>query len=230
MHILLTDILTCPRCGPEFGLILRADRMIERRVIEGAVGCPNCRETYPIRDATVHFAPLAADKAESAGTAGADDAGESSPPDPDDAEAALRLAALMGVTQGPAYVLLAGSSMATAARIAAIIERVEVITVAPPDSVAGYTQGSADATPAAVSRLVVASKLPLATARLSAVVLSGPPADLLLEEAARTMSPLGRLVLEAAPPDSTERLAAAGLRVLAQDADTIVAVDRRIGG
>ena len=46
MHILLTDVVTCPRCGPEFGLILLADRFEERRVMQGRLGCPNCREEY----------------------------------------------------------------------------------------------------------------------------------------------------------------------------------------
>ncbi|HWK89996.1 MAG TPA: Trm112 family protein, partial [Longimicrobium sp.] len=48
MHILLTDLLTCPRCGPEHGLVLLADRIEERRVVRGRLGCPNCRETYPV--------------------------------------------------------------------------------------------------------------------------------------------------------------------------------------
>ena len=51
MYILLTDALTCPRCGPEFGLLVLADRMEERRVIEGRLGCANCRSAFPIRDA-----------------------------------------------------------------------------------------------------------------------------------------------------------------------------------
>ena len=50
MHLLLTDRLTCPRCGPEFGLVLLADRLEDRRVLEGALGCPNCRDRYPVRD------------------------------------------------------------------------------------------------------------------------------------------------------------------------------------
>ena len=48
MHILLTDALTCPRCGPEHGLILLADAIEERRVVSGKLGCPNCRTTFPI--------------------------------------------------------------------------------------------------------------------------------------------------------------------------------------
>ena len=43
MHILLTDTLTCPRCGPDFGLILLAERIEGRRVMDGHLGCANCR-------------------------------------------------------------------------------------------------------------------------------------------------------------------------------------------
>lgn len=50
MQLLLTDRLTCPRCGPTFGLILLADRMSDRRVRDGRLGCPNCRDSFPIVD------------------------------------------------------------------------------------------------------------------------------------------------------------------------------------
>lgn len=230
MHILLTDILTCPRCGPEFGLILLADRLVERRVVEGALGCSNCREKYPIRDGVARFDdPPPTDPA---GAEARDSAG-GLPDDTDDADAsALRLAALMGVTHGPAFVLVAGPAAAGAARVGRLVEGLEVIAVTTADSedAALRAPGSPDADAAAVSHLFVASLLPLASARLAGVALTGPAADALLEEGIRVLGPLGRLVLEPAPPDATARLAAAGLRVLAQDADTIVAVGRRIGG
>ena len=38
MHILLTDLLFCPRCGPQHGLILLANRLEERRVLDGWLG------------------------------------------------------------------------------------------------------------------------------------------------------------------------------------------------
>src|SRR5690606_8442394 len=55
MHIVLTDLLTCPRCGPAHGLILVADGLAERRVLDGALGCANCREKYEIRDGAAWF-------------------------------------------------------------------------------------------------------------------------------------------------------------------------------
>lgn len=53
MHLILTDRLTCPRCGPEFGLILLAHAIVDRRVLEGEVGCANCREHFIVEDGVV---------------------------------------------------------------------------------------------------------------------------------------------------------------------------------
>jgi uncharacterized protein YbaR (Trm112 family) len=57
MHILLTDRLACPRCGPEFGLVLLAHEVRDRRVLEGDLGCPNCREVYPVREGFADLRP-----------------------------------------------------------------------------------------------------------------------------------------------------------------------------
>lgn len=225
MHILLTDILTCPRCGPQHGLILLADRMQERRVLAGALGCANCREKYPIRDGTVVF--TGADAPAAAPPPGAHDhapGGSAAAQVPgaaaDDPEAAVRIAALSGVTQGPGYVLLAGPAAGLAHGVAALLEGVEVIVVAAPGTVPWVRSGPG------TDRLEAAAPLPLASARMAAVVLSGAAADELLEEGCRVLSPLGRLVLEGATGDAATRLEACGLRVLAHEADTIVAVNR----
>ena len=87
MYILLTDALTCPRCGPDFGLLVLADRMAERRVIEGALGCANCRSSYPIRNAAADLRVAPSASTESTGPAESDEAG----PSDGDAEAAVRL-------------------------------------------------------------------------------------------------------------------------------------------
>lgn len=211
MHILLTDILTCPRCGPAFGLILLADRSENRRILEGALGCANCREKYPVRNAVVRF---------TAGPAPVCDDG--------DEHEALRLAAFMGVTGGTGYVLLCGPAARHAVAVARLLEGVQVIAAAygggeggadPADAdVAAYTQ--------VVNALVVARALPFATGRLAGVVLSGTSSSELLEEAARATSPLGRLVVLDAPRDATERIAAAGLRTIVAEGGAVVAARR----
>ncbi|MGH7444651.1 MAG: Trm112 family protein, partial [Longimicrobiales bacterium] len=110
MYILLTDILTCPRCGPEFGLILLADRMEERRVLAGVLGCANCREHYPIT-----------------GGYGAFGSGWPIETDAPNDDAAVRLAALLGVTEGPGFVLLVGAPATHAGALADMIPGLEVV-------------------------------------------------------------------------------------------------------
>jgi uncharacterized protein YbaR (Trm112 family) len=209
VHILLTDVLTCPRCGPAFGLILLADRIVERRVLEGALGCSNCREKYPVRDGVPIF-----------GDAGA----APDPPPAADADAALRAAALLGVTQGPAWVLLAGTAAVLADGIAGLVEGIDVIAAV---RAAAADAAAADAT--RVNTIQVGDRLPLLSDRMAGVLLGGTAADILLEEGARVLAPLGRLVLEGAPPETAARLEAVGLRVIAREGNTIVAMDRRVG-
>jgi uncharacterized protein YbaR (Trm112 family) len=221
MHILMTDVLTCPRCGPRFGLILIADRMTpDRRIVEGALGCSNCREKYPVRNGIVDFTgTIATDEAGAAD--GADTAAAG-----DDGEAAIRVAALLGLTGGPGYVLLAGSAAGRARTVSSLLDDIEVVTA----TTAGAATAIDAAPPANISRLAVGGALPLASARMAGVFLAGGAADTLLEEAARTVAPLGRLVLEPAPADAGERLRAAGMRVLLQEGETVIAVNRHAAG
>jgi uncharacterized protein YbaR (Trm112 family) len=199
MHILLTDILTCPRCGPGFGLILLADRVEDRRVRTGLLGCANCREKYEIRDGAVDFGATPARLEQTS-----------------DSSAAERLAALLGVTRGPAFLLLAGPAAGHAAAIAGMLDEVEVLTIdvgAESDDVPG------------INRLLARGpRLPLASAKIAGVALTGRAADALLDEGARAVSPVGRLVLDPAPPDAAERLVRHGMRIAALQDGTAVAV------
>jgi uncharacterized protein YbaR (Trm112 family) len=199
MHILLTDVLTCPRCGPAFGLILLADRAEDRHIIDGFLGCSNCREKYEIRGGAVRFI-------------------EGEPPDVahGDAEEAMRLCALMGVTGGPGYLLLCGPAARHAGAVAELLEDLEVIAVGTAESAVAEVRTR-------VNLLSAGPRLPLATARMAGVVLSGPASAGLLEEGVRVLSPLGRLVLLDAPADAAEGIAALGLRVMASDERTLVA-------
>lgn len=212
MHVLLTDLLTCPRCGPSFGLILLSREMRDRRVLEGFLGCANCRERWPIRGGFGEFrAPLGMNAEQGAGEAAvsAEDAGE------EEEGESIRIAALLGVTEGPAWVLLAGPAAGRASQVARLVEQLEVVAA---------DQGlEQEPELPGVSRIAVAGRLPFYNARLHGVWLSGAQADELLEEGARALSPLGRLVLEPAPSDVEARLAAAGLRVVARKGETLVA-------
>ena len=205
MHVLLTDSLTCPRCGEEYPLVLLANRVENRRVLDGWLGCPNCRERFAVQDGfgdlrfgeTVDFLALA----------------ESSP------EAALRLAAMLAVTEGPATVLLIGGPAAHASALSQMIPQLEAIAVHPALSVAPERAG--------VSRMAVSQKLPFRGRSMRGVAL-GEGAAMLIEEAARVLTMRARLVVEAADDVLAERMTAAGLRIIAKDAQAIVAERTRI--
>src|SRR4051812_46101445 len=207
MYILLTDILACPRCGPEHGLVLLADRIDERRVIEGRLGCPNCREQYPIHHGVLDVR-----------TAG--DASPSPSPSPDeaddgDAEAAVRLAALMGLADARGTVLVAGPGAALANAIAGIVPEGEVVafTAGPP--------GGEER--AGVSRMVGGGRFPFRDATLRGVALTGGGDDAALMEGLRVLQPGARLVVENAAPGTAERIAAMGAQVMLDQEGTIVA-------
>lgn len=204
MHLLLTDILTCPRCGPEHGLVLLAHDLRDRRVHEGWLGCPNCRARWVVHEGVGEFrAPLGERVADGAPAASA----EGGSVDP------LRVAALLGITEGPAFVLVAGGASAQARKVADLVEDLEVVAV----------DGPSEAEAAGVSRMSVADALPFYAARLRGVWLGGGAADALLEEGARVLGPLGRMVLDPAPVDAAARLEAKGLRILAAQDGTVVA-------
>lgn len=206
MNILLTDILTCPRCGPDFGLILLADRMESRRVLDGWLGCANCRERYEVRGGVADLRAAPGD-----GGADAEPGGGASGTD----AYAWRLAALMGVTTGPGFTLIAGPGVEAAGRIAGAIEGLEVIAVG---------EGLADrAAEAGVSRVAAGPALPFYGRSMLAVALTGGAAAALLSEGVRVLAPTGRLVLDPAPADAAERLAAEGLKVLAEGDGAVVA-------
>ncbi len=205
MHLLLTDILTCPVCGPEHGLILLAHQMDQRRIREGALGCPSCRRQYPIHQG-IAYVLAEPERALSRPSA---DAG---PPDNDEA---LRMAALLGLdVNRHGFTLVMGPAARHAAALAAFSDNTEIVAETPP--AAGNAPG--------VSRIAVRSVLPFCAARMHGVWLSGDSADTLLEEGARILHPLGRLVLEGAPANAVERLTARGMRVMLQEQDTMLAL------
>jgi hypothetical protein len=201
VHILLTDILSCPRCGPQYGLILLADRIEDRRVLEGRFGCANCREQFVVHHGAGDF-----------GSEPVQSRGVASP------EAAVRLAALLSLRQGSGYALLTGPASVHAAELASLLEGLEVIAIAEADAGEAPTEEERG-----VNRLGVRMTLPFMTGRIAGVALTGPYADTLLEEGARVLSPVGRLLLEPPPADAA-RLEAAGMRVLARDDVALVAV------
>jgi len=206
VHLLLTDRLSCPRCGPAFGLILLADRMEERRVRDGTLGCPNCRDGYPVRDG---FGDL---RAPPRGALPRGRAGSPGPTDPAEAE---RLQALLGVAEGPGTLVLAGAPARLAGALAARIPGVEVVGLDADMALWPDVPG--------VSRMTSRPGIPFFDRTLRGVAVDGTLGTRWLEEAARVAAPLCRVVVSDAPDETPGVLTAGGLRILASEAGTVVA-------
>ena len=191
----LSDIVTCPRCGPAFGLIMLADRVADRRAYDAWLGCANCRERYRVQDgfADLRFGPALENGAGLQSST----------------EEAARLAAFLGVTEGPALVLLVGAGAQNAAALADMIEGVEVV---------GTWSPLADQPErAGVSRFASTQDvLPFRDASMNGVALTDEASFGLIAEAARVVMPRSRVVIASGTPEVTARVERAGLHVLAK--------------
>lgn len=205
MHLLLTDRLSCPRCGPEFGLILLAESMHERRVRNGVLGCPNCRDNFPVDEG---FGDL---RAPPRGPLPPGRAGEPAP----DHEHAERLQALLGLVQGPGTIAVVGRPARYAPSLAGRVPDVEVVALDPDTRGWKGVEG--------VSRMASRPGIPFFSRTLRGVVVDGALGRRMLAEAARVVARTGRVVVEHAPEDAGGLLEEGGLKVLAQEAGTVVA-------
>lgn len=205
MEVLLCERLVCPRCGPPFGLVLLADRVVDKRVLQGSLGCPNCRDRFPI---AAGHADLRAPPRDALSEA----VPEPQPP----LEETTRIAALLGITSGPARVLLIGSASEHAVGLAGMIPELEVIAVS----------GSRRAGPerSGVSPMAAGPGLPFQSHALQGAAL-GADAEDRLEEAARSIAPASRLVLLGSVARSRQLAGAAGLQIL-MDQDGVLLAEK----
>lgn len=207
MHLLVTDRLTCPRCGPEFGLILLANETGgDRRVLDGELGCANCRDTFPVRRG---FGDLRAPPR------GELPEGRAGGPEEGDAEEAGRLQALLGIVRGPGMVALVGEPARHAHALARAIEGVEILALD-----AGTAEWPEEDR---VTRLVARPGIPVFSLTLRGVVVDASLGGGWVAEAARVTAPRNRVVVVNAGDDARDRLEEAGLEVLAEEAGTVVA-------
>ncbi len=206
MHLLLTDRLTCPRCGPRFGLILLAEHMEDRRIVDGMLGCPNCRDRFPVRAGFGDLrAPPRGDPA----------SGRAGPPGPVDEEEADRLTALLGVAEGPGTLALIGAPARHARGLASRVVGVEVVGV--DADMASWPETRH------VSRMVARPGLPFFDQTLRGVIVDGALGRTWVEEAARVVARLSRVVVVDAAEGAIQILEAAGMSVLAAESGTVVA-------
>lgn len=205
MHLLLTDRLTCPRCGPAFGLVLRADQLVDRRALEGGLGCPNCRDVYPVAGGAGDLRPP---------PRGALD--PVSLPEPDD-EDVLKAQALLGIAEGPGEVALAGSAARFAPGLARRVSGMEMAALHP--AVLQWEEEDG------VSRLLAAGALPFFDRSLRGVLMEGEGDRKALREGARVLAAGHRMVVLEAPSGVADTLMAAGLTVQL-DTDGVVVARR----
>lgn len=212
MDISLSDLLTCPRCGPAHGLILLPDEVRERRVVTGVLGCANCRERYAVErgvaDLRGDFGVVGGGSEGGEGVGVAVRGG--------DREAAVRLAALLGLTEAGGVVLLAGPAAELGERLAEVAPGTSVVTTVGADA---WESGDVSGV---VSRLRLGKVLPLRAGSVRGVALTGGYGEL-VEGGGRLVAPAGRLVLDPAPAGARDRVQAGGLRVLVEEGGVLVA-------
>ena len=205
MHLLLTDCLTCPRCGPEFGLILLANELTDRVVREGVLGCPNCRDSFSIQAGfgDLRAPPRRALEAGLVGAVGCHDAAD-----------AERIAALIGVARGPGTVALVGGLAGYGPTIADLTEDLQIVGIDgdlrewPPDP--------------SWSRIVAGPGLPFFSRSLRGVAIDGRLGRRWIDEAARVVAPMSRVVVTDASAEAGAWLEEAGLKVIVSEQETVV--------
>jgi len=204
VHLLLTDRLACPRCGPEFGLVLLADRLEDRRVHEGGLGCANCRDSYPVREGVGDLRAAPRSPLEAVG-----------PSVPESGPSAAEIGGLLGVLRGPGHLLLLGSLSGHAPTLAELIEEIEVVAARPDRELGVEVHG--------VSRIVIRGRLPLQSRTLRGVALVESEGLIEVEEAGRVVAPGGRVVVFGAGPGTRTILEDSRLSIVAQDEGRLVA-------
>lgn len=203
----LTELLACPACGPEHGLVLLVQEVEGRRVLGGWLGCANCHRDFSIRGGLADLRL----QAEATEVANGD-----APLDEDDL--ALKIAALSGLTEGPGYLMVAGSLAHVAADVAELLPGVEVIAFRKTPGDSAEKQG--------VSRVASDVSFPFVPYRLRAVSIAPEDDREMVEAAARLVRAGGRLILFTTSPEAEETAEAAGLMIVASKPGIAVAERR----
>lgn len=180
--------------------------MADRRVVGGTLGCPNCRDGFPVRDG---FGDLRAPP-----RAVEHPPGRVGPPGTVDQDQAARIMALLGVAQGPGILLLVGLPARYATWIAQALDGVEVVGLDP--DLAWWPEAPR------VSRMMARPGIPIFDRTLRGVAVDGALGRRWIREAGRVVAPLGRVMVTDAPDDAEGVLVGAGLKILASEGGTVV--------
>lgn len=203
----MTDVLTCPICGPAHGLVLLVEKVEDRRVRNGWLGCPNCRRDFPVADG---IADLRVEP-------GARRPGR---PAVEEDELAIKILALSGLAGERGPLLLGDGLEHAAVTIADMAPELEVIVVAEAAERLAARPG--------VSGVACDVGIPVAEGKLACVAIAPGGASGLVAAAARRVGGGGRLLLFDATAEDIAEAKLSGLTVVAADGTTAVA-ERKSG-
>ena len=177
MFIELTDHLRCPEDHPEAYLVLIPDRLDQRSVRSGLLGCPVCQREWRIEGGVARFG--APEAVEQPGQAGADPGGEG-------------LSALLGLSGPGGYVVLVGDVAPRAVALGEALGGVH-LAVLNPGAELGETPGLS---------VLEAPMIPLKARSMRGAVLGSGYADAATwqAEAQRVVLPGRRIVGRGTPP------------------------------
>ncbi len=201
MFIELVDALRCPVPHEESWLVVAAERMEARHIVEGTLGCPVCRASYPIHRGVVDFRRTRAGASPARTAESRVERDESS-----DLEQAMRLAAFLGLSDAAGFAVLAGAWGTRASALRGLVET-PLVLVDPPDAFEGEP---------GISVLRTDGPLPLAAGAARAMAIDGPGAER-VASAVRATRVKGRVV------GPTTVLLPTGVRELARDEELWVA-------
>jgi hypothetical protein len=183
-----------------------SDRMEDRHVREGSLGCANCRSVYPIRNGEADLRYAGCEELVYSQAAHAD---------PD---RAVRVAALLGVTRPNTTILLLERNGATAAGVAPVIPDVHVVAGS------GDEPSEAEYPPLGIlSRVRLGGSLPFRGGSLAGLAAVGVDVGKLLPEVRRVLRPDGRMVAEGGTEDLAAKLRDEGFEVHLEQDGVVVA-------
>ncbi len=202
MHVTVIERLRCPAGHAESSLVASATRQIERRIVDGSLGCPVCGAEYPIRNAVADFRRDPPTEGERTVLQ------RREPPNED---AAIRLAAQLDLTEPGRLLLLFGDYARLAPALSVMFDSMCVAINAPQREEQHIAEHA--------SVLRSDATIPIAPrAAHGAAVAEDQLRQVRLEQVRDQLRVNGRLVLpaSAALPD--------GMTLLAQDQRELVAV------
>lgn len=179
MFIEVVDAFRCPRPHELTWLVASADRLEDRDILTGELGCPVCGARYPITNGVADFRPDGARLPAPAASAAPAEL----------PERAIRAAALLGLMEPGGLVVLAGAWGDAAHEVAALVEGIHMLAV---DPLGGVSSGFG------VSVARAPGTLPMRPESVRAVALDDAHAAApFLESSVAALKPSGRLLVPA---------------------------------